>query len=280
MGIVVDLQRSGINFKDPVILPDPMDVIHNQLVLEMHAFEAKFGIAFDPDPKIGVGGAPADEDLWRVGIIQNVVYEKLHYEYVGKSPFDVEFKDAVVDSCDKGTYFPFVCDPDFQPPVERPVADIWYTSQGYGELLNPYNASGVATTNKPDSFNTSDQPNLVTKLRLTTRSIIKRAEKMTSFQLWLVARTPRATHVLAHIPPFTLVYWLETTSALKSDLSTETPSYKYEYYGENGIVKKVRPSGSGTPSIRASLGVGVKSPVMTGIRANKRIRDWANSKGL
>lgn len=121
-----------------------------------------------------------------------------------------------------------------------------------------YNASGAATTNKPDSFNTSEQPNLVTKLRLT----------------------PRATHVLAHIPPFTLVYWLETTSALKSDLSTETPSYKYEYYGENGIVKKVRPSGSGTPSIRASLGVGVKSPVMTGIRANKRIRDWANSKGL
>ena len=279
MGIVVDLQRSEINFKDPVIMPDPMDVIHNQLVLEMHSFEAKFGIAFDPDPKVGVGGAPPDEETWRIGIIQNVVYEKSHYEYEGRKPFDVEFKDAVVDVDDKGTHFPFVGDPDFKPPVERPVWDICYTSQGYGELLNP-STGGLATTNKPDTFNSSDQPNLVTKLRISKGSIIKRAEKLTSFQLWLVARSPKATHVLANIPPFTLVYWLETTSALKTDLSTETPSFKYEFYGENGIVKKVRTSGSGTPSIRASLGVGVKSPVMTGIRANKRIRDWANSNGL
>ncbi len=122
MGIVVDLQRSEINFKDPVIMPDPMDVIHNQLVLEMHSFEAKFGIAFDPDPKVGVGGAPPDEGTWRIGIIQNVVYEKLHYEYDSRKPFDVEFKDAVVDSSmTRAPMFPFVGDPDFKPPVERPV---------------------------------------------------------------------------------------------------------------------------------------------------------------
>ncbi|MGH7783986.1 MAG: hypothetical protein ACREO5_09145, partial [Candidatus Binatia bacterium] len=141
MGIIVDLPRSGIDFKDPVILPDPMNVVHNQLVLEMHSFETAFGIVFDPNPKKGVGEAPADDELWRIGIIQNVIYEKLHYEYVGQKPFDVEFKDAVVDIDDNGKFFPFVGNPDFTPPVTRPVADIWYNSRGYAEygkeLLNP-----------------------------------------------------------------------------------------------------------------------------------------------
>jgi len=283
MGIIVDLQNSEINFKDPVVLPDPMDVVHNQLALEMHSFETKFRIAYDPDPKIGFGGAPADDELWRIGIIQNVVYEKLHYQYVDQKPFDVEFKDAVVDSDDNGKFFPFVGNPDPTPPVTIPVADICYNSGGYADLdkalLNPW-TERCEKTNKPDTFNTSDQPNLVTKLRLSKRSIIKRAEKLTSFQLWLVARAPRATQALAYIPPFTLVYWFETTSALKSDLSIETPNYKYEFYGEDGIVKAVRSSGSGTPSITPKLGVGVKSPVMTGVRANKRIRDWADANGL
>ncbi|MGH6801240.1 MAG: hypothetical protein ACRECZ_07495, partial [Methylocella sp.] len=147
------------------------------------------------------------------------------------------------------------------------------------ELLNP-STGGVAPTNKPDIFNSSDQPNLVTKLRLSKSSIIKRAEKLTSFQLWLAARTPRATHILAHIDPFTLVYWFETTSALKSDLSIETPDYKYEFYGENGVAKAVRRSGKGTPNLQPRLGVGVKSPAMTGVTANKRIRAWATANGL
>jgi carbamoyl-phosphate synthase large subunit len=50
---------------------------------------------------------------------------------------------------------------------QQTVADVWVTPQGYGELLNPYNASGVSTNNKPDLFNMWDEPAGGANLRYT-----------------------------------------------------------------------------------------------------------------
>ncbi|MGH6811174.1 MAG: hypothetical protein ACREDM_02130 [Methylocella sp.] len=156
-----------------------MNAIGNSFVLVMHAFTINFGFSFDPNPKNGVGGSPVSEELWRIGIVQNVVYENLYFEYDGGRLFKTEFNNAAVDSV-AAINFPFYHDPVIVPACKLdprlgcktfvslmvPVADIWYTSQGYGELLNPYVPSGVAINNKPDALDMVDEPGWGAGLRL------------------------------------------------------------------------------------------------------------------
>jgi hypothetical protein len=286
MGIIVDLQRSSITFSEPLIPIAPLDVVHNQLFLEMHSFTIGFGVSFDPDPKKGVGGTTTSSELWRMGIVQNLVYAMSHYEYENKQAFKNEFKNATFDSVPDTIAKPFYADPDLRKdaaPPTRPVADIWYTSQGYGELLSPYSATGVATSNKPDLFDMWDQPTVLTRMRLKDGSFIKRAEHVVSFQAWLVARTPSTTHVLAHVPAFSLVYWLETDPnwSSKGKLSIDTPGYNYEYYAEKGITKRVNKKASRqSPNLQPALGNGGRTPVMAGVNAGERSNKWLRDNNL
>ena len=148
MGILVDMSRAKAKFSDPAYQWGALSNFSGQVQFDMHSFEIEFGASFDPDPTRGVGGASQEPELWRIGIVQNVLFEHIHLEYEGGKIFKTAFKDAAPDYKEGTMSKPFYGDPEATPGrlKQRPAADIWLTAQGYGELLSPSSASGVAIT--------------------------------------------------------------------------------------------------------------------------------------
>jgi hypothetical protein len=293
MGIVVDLNRSGIKFDDKsmTILDRRGLASFTDMTYEFFPFEVTFGISFDPDPKNGIGAAPKEPELWRIGIVQNELWSRSVEEYYGGDKYVIEFHDSAPD-CTPETK-PFYAEPQVgsgkQPGFMemRPYSDIWYTAQGYGELLSPIDPIGVNTNNKPDSLNIKDRPSGVAFSRSRkTNTWLKRIEQKSIFQSWLVAKTENNPDgiVLAHVPPFAFCFWLET------NLKNYHPTYSYEYppfdygvYAESGfspaaVNRKISLIGA-TPDLKVALGDGGRKPSMKGITANERIQGAARKIG-
>jgi hypothetical protein len=291
MGLSVDLSQSSIDFTNPPTKV-PIGGVTNEFVCFMHMFEVQFFLSFDKNPKVGFGGAPAEPELWRLGIIQNVLFEKLSFTYDNGKKFEENFTHPIVDSAG-GIYTPFYHDPVLTPACKydpklschtliremTPVADIWYSSSGYGELLNPYDASGINANNKPDSLNMIDAPWFRARLRLPSGATITRAERILAFQTWLVAASGgKAKYVLAATEPFSLVFWL-TANPQAGALSIDVPPHAFAFYGEAGIARTVRKGGA-TPTVKIVAGKGGRDPLMTGQMTNDRDEQWMQAKGL
>ena len=287
MGIVADIPNTTVNFKNPK-KGIPMLPISNLFLCVQHAFDMTFAFKFDSNPKKGVGGSPQLRDLWQIGIVQNVLFEMYNFEYDDGSTFKVEFKDAAVDS-GAAIYPPFYGDPAYIPackidpilkcdryiPIMVPVSDVWITKTGYTDFPDPWTN---ATDNRPTSLDMIDEPFFGARLRLKNGALISRAESITAFQTWLVAQRGQQTEVLATVPPFSLVFWLQTQPS-PGLLSIGTPPHSFAFYGENGISRKVKASG-GVANITPRAGNGGRTPVLTGETANDRANKWIKSVGL
>jgi hypothetical protein len=291
MGIVVDLNRSSITFGDPLLLDRASTIGRDVIAFPLHPFEIKFGISFDPDPKKGVGGAPADAEMWKIGIIQNELWGRSVWEYDGGENYTIQVNDAALDIVDKALLSkPFYADPDLGSArrQQRPYSDLWYTSQGYGELLSPMSASGVNTNNKPETFNMLDQPTgIAFNKSPKTGAWISRIERKLIFQTWLVAQTPNKKDgiVLAHVPPFALCFWFETDlKHFRPRYSFDTPDFDYGMYVEKGISPahvntRVKAIGN-TPELQVALGNGGRNPHTKGLTANQRNQVFLRDRGM
>jgi hypothetical protein len=291
MGFKVDISQSTIAFTNPPTKV-PIGSVINEVVCFMHMFEIQFALAFDSDPKVGFGGAPTDPELWRLGIVQNVLSERLSFTYDNGKKFEVNFNNPALDSAAE-IFSPFIHDPvrtracKFDPklschtmiPEMTTVTDIWYTASGYGELLNPTSASGVLTNNKPDSLDMADAPWFRAPLRLPGGATITRAERILAFQTWLVVASNRKVkYVLASTEPFSLVFWL-TATPRPGALSIDVPPHDFAFYGESGIARTVRKVGT-VPTVRILAGKGKTNPVMDDQLVNDRDIQWMQAKGL
>src|SRR5262245_22887542 len=226
MGLDVDIGRSSMTFSNPkdgtVFNP-----LRGLFYCVMHQFTAEFEFGFDPDPAKGVGGAPASRRLLQVGIVQNILYEQLTFEYSNGSKFTKEFLIPVLDTSAKHS-LPFIYDPTFVPecmydsslsctimiPVMTPVRDLFYTAKGYEELLNPWDPSGVELRDPPTSVDMIDEPLFGAPTFLPgTKAVITKAERILAIQTWLIAMSSSDVFVVAHIGPFSLIFWLETEPA-------------------------------------------------------------------
>ena len=312
MGIVVDLAKSDAKFDDPLAIVGADLVMGFPLNYDMPSWVASFGIGFDPDPNQGIGGTPQDSKLWDIGIVQNLLYERLLFEYAGMPVLQKEFTTVTVDRLENNLDSPFYSSPVFDSTRRktRAVAHIWYSSQGYGELLDPSSSSGVRTNNKPDLLDMYDQPGAgVSQLR--AGSLLMRVEKVLCFQIWLVARkfgmfslppklgpiqalrgalapallgaSAQSMIVLAHIPAFTLRFWYTVTGP--PTMLGGSPQFTYGVYGENGFSPKKpidhRITSLGPlPSVSPMLGDGGRIPVVTGPASIVQARNWLNANGL
>jgi hypothetical protein len=306
MGIVADIHRSMVKFGDPLIPRDALNSINRQVAFDMHSFTITFGIYFNPEPKIGIGGLPQNEQLWTVGIVQNVLFQYLYIEYESRKVFTKTWKDPVLDYVDGSRSKPFYGDPPLVPTnlTRRPVAEIIYTSKGYRESA----ARGGTFDNKPDTLDMWDEPAGGSALRFQG-SMIRRIEKVISFQAWLVATTKepllagfhpivRDLHplrniniivdrpeVLAHVPVFTLVFWLDTKPKKAYKDSFDVPEYNYGMFVEEGFVdpKRINRAKSGiqsSPIIKPILGNGGRMPVLVGASGNERANAFLTENGL
>src|SRR5262249_44917881 len=177
MGIIVNIANSDFEFRDPKD-STVFEPINNLFFNVMHSFFLQF--AFDWDAKKGFA-PPVDWQFLRIGIVQNVMYDKLSYEYDGGHKFNMEFTTPAVDSA-ASIYKPFILDPlraklgDLQPdtpPSRRdtfvdvmiPVRDLLYASDGYGELMSANSRTGVAVTNDAKTVEMIDQPRFGARMR-------------------------------------------------------------------------------------------------------------------
>jgi hypothetical protein len=312
MGIVVDLAKSDAHFEAPKIL-GPSAFGFRKFAFDMPSWLTSFAIKFDPDPNKGIGGAPQDSELWEIGIVQNLLFERHSYEYAGIPVLRKEFTTPTVDMVDNSFDRPFYSSPEFDTNrrTTRAVAHIWYSSQGYGELLDPSSSSGVLANNNPGLLDMWDQPSGGVLLR-RNGSLLSRVEKVLCFQAWLVARRKgpfsrphgsaqiqtlreafipailrpygQSTIVLAHVPAFTLTFWFTITGpGTGKDL---TPTFRYGVYGENGFfprrpINRTFESIMGPlPSVRPNLGDGGRMPITVGSASAEQARNWLNVNGL
>jgi hypothetical protein len=308
MGVVVDIVKSKLEFEDPQLLDKRTALAGQNFVsYEFFSFKIQFGISFDPDSAKGLGGAPNEAEIWKIGIVQNLLFERYLFEFADGATFRNEFTSPILDFKDSSFDPPFYGSPDLRYKT-RPAANIWYTSQGYGELLDPSSPTGVATNNRPEILNTLDQPqNSVVYRR--QGSIIRRIEETNTFQAWLVAKkigpfsspltTVRdafipsvirhdmkieTTRVLAHIPAFTLKFWFETDLRnFRPQSSFDTPTFQYGVFVENGISKSPvnHITGIRSPPVQfAMTGDGGRLPILSGPAAVGRSNIWMRSNGL
>lgn len=283
MGMFVDLTHSNFDFRVDSSSGGGAFVAGPNLVLGPVWFKIKFGISFVANPHRGFGGSPSGVEDWKVGIVQNVLFEKVRLEYDDARVFETEFNDAVLDSRAQFN-LPFVYDPPPNPSPAggwRPVASIVYTSRGYDYFLDPFDPDGPLD-NKPNFVDMIDTPSLSPKLIGPGGAWIKKASRITSFQAWLVAKSPTQTFLLANVPPISVICEYETdppTFGPARMVSSLPTILSYKAYAEAGISKTITAHGSGK-SVRVEGNSGKRRPVMSGGTAGARGQKWLSDNGL
>ena len=291
MGILPDLPHCQANFTDPKDATE-INLLDGTFVNVMHAFNMEFYLKFDP--KTGIGGATPIREQWQVGIVQNVVYEHLRYEYEGKTIFETEFVPPALDTMAKKS-LPFYGEPYYELappmygipskkkiPIMVPVISIWLTPKGYGSELNPSDPSGVKITNEPSSVNIMDQPGFGARTRLANGAMIKKADHILSFQAWLVAIKGTQLEVMASCEPFSLISNLtfDDRDKQKEYGLGGTPQFVSSFHGAKGIERRLRTDKNGTPNVAIVAGNGGRPPVTSGTSATTRGRGWLLANDL
>lgn len=290
MGIL--LQTAGINLV--AAGGNPVTLSGNSFTHASTGWKITFSIRFDPRSTAGFGGSPSANQDWTIGIVQNVLFERISLEYFNGSLFERDFNDAVLDSNANIFNRPFVYDwpPPSKPPGgNRPYASITYTSAGYDELVDPF---GGPITNRPSSFEFLDTPNITAKFRVNG-SMIKQIEHLLSVQVWLVAFTPASwlvppqpggtMFVIASVPPFTTSSQFTITAQPNpfqlqlAPLNALPAAFDFDQHFEVGIVKSFAKRPSSRPPLAVS-GNGGRAPIVTGITANDRGNAWLRANGL
>jgi hypothetical protein len=315
MGILAQIDQAKISFNDP---PPGLIGFDNRKVFgyEMQSFEIQFGVRFDSDPAVGVGGSPAAQESWRIGIVQNVLYARYRFVYEHPKGDTVFFREEVhpaVDMVEGAHEYPFYADPKNKPGalITRPVSHIAYSSKGYTEE----SSKSKTPDNLPSFFNMWDQPGGGAPFFLTsgddTPFKLRTLEKMLIFQTWMVAikagefaTTPGTAKIrdrfipelvrkfgtsiagLACIPPFSLNFWADVDlAAFRPKSSFDVPKVKWGLYGADGFFPK-KPfnrsvSGLGSfPSVSPELGDGGRTPVIAGPTSLESSRAFLRPLGL
>jgi hypothetical protein len=160
-----------------------------------------------------------------------------------------------------------------------PIRDIWYTSEGFGELLDPRHRTGVSIMNGPVTVDMLDEPRFGARLR-RNGALVTRAERILTFRTWLIVRRLNQLHVLARTPAFSLVFWA-TTRPRPGLLSIGTPDHEFAFYGRQGFVRRIDRRERNAPAgLRIQLGAGGPSPTMAGETANARGMQWLTENNL
>jgi hypothetical protein len=315
MGIVASAMK--INFKEPEDWHIGFDQNSN-FTYKMHSFEIEYGVKFDKDPENGLGGSPTTEESWRLGIIQNVLFQRFLFVYedqAHKRPrqvFERQFPLPDIDTIPGSTNFPFYGDQKVEPgkPITRPGTEITYSSNGYREATS----KGSTFDNSPNRFNMWDQPEGSAPLMKDNEAFTLRTlERLIILQSWLVAIKTGEFHgpspsldkvrelvipkvlrdagmravPIASFPAFGSIFFAEMDLAhFNHNYAGKTPDFRWGLSGFTGffpatrIDHKLSKKGP-LPTSTALLGSGGRVPVTTGVAgAIKPDEAWLNSLGL
>jgi hypothetical protein len=283
MGLVVDLANSIFTVVPGSHSSPAAYAVANEVECKMAQFESAFQFRFDP--KRGVPGPTATES-WRIGVVQNVLYQKSRFIWDDGTR---HMKDWVTPVVDSGALFSFPFYQD-EPTYTRdnkgnrkgdqqtPFRDVYFNSTGFGELLDPWKKAPNNLVLKPDWFVTAaDKPQFGCKLRTRRGGLLRVAEQIVTFGIWLVATdSERRTRpqVLAHVPPFTMIYSVEFGSG-EGMMSLEIPASNFVVAPGRRTTVDKRLAYATLPGIAVKSGQGAAAPTYKGETANSRERHWA-----
>jgi hypothetical protein len=245
---------------------------------DMGVLDCRFMIGFNP--RGGVGGTPATPQQVTIGIVQNVVFERMVLTY-GSTEFSVDFPGAALDTI-ANFYTPFYADPDLGSGMAQSSEDIWLTANGYDRIIDPFDPTGKGASNTPGLLELADQPSLGLRLRLDDGSMLTSAERIIALQQWVIVQQNGRNLTIASAGPFSMVYWMNVQS-MGSTLGL--PSFHYAGFGADGIFKrkdlaKDEFQATSNASTKFQLGNGGRNPVFGGQTANDRGLDWVTRNGL
>jgi hypothetical protein len=287
MGIVLDRNGSYAVTKTPNTNPG-VEPILNTATIFSHRTEVRLAYQFKDSPNLGAPAPLSGRDYFQIGLIQNVLFEKIFFQYDGQPPIAKEWVTRVVDSA--GDSFPFYGDGDRvllpsgkQSENTTPFREFFYGPKGFGQVSNPFGGSAddIDLENK-GSVNMIDEPMVQVPFRKDGDSL-RVAEHILAFGLWLVlVDTGRKSPTVAvgHLGPFTVLS--RTEFELVDGLSAfSTPDYRFFFHAQNGIAKRLNKAiadRGGSTSLTPQQGG--KLPLMTGETANTRGLQWMQSVGL
>jgi hypothetical protein len=305
-----------INFKEPDDWRIGFDQNSN-FTYQMHSFEIEYGVKFDRNPENGLGGSPTIEESWRLGIVQNVLFQRFLFVYEDqghrrpRQVFERQFPLPDIDTIPGSTNFPFYGDRKVQPgkSTSLPGTEITYSSIGYREA-----ASKVSTfDNLPSRFNMWDQPGGSAPLMNEEAFTLRTLERVIIFQSWLVAIKTGEFHgpspsldkvreqvipkvlrevgtravPIASFPAFGSIFFAEMDLPhFNHNYSGKTPNFKWGLSGITGFFPATRidhrlPKKGPLPKSIAPPGSGGRIPLTTGVPgAAKPDETWLRSLGL
>lgn len=249
-------------------------------------------------PRARLAPPPRRAEPWRIGLVQNVLYERILVEYREQEPYEVTWSRSALDIGSEA-YRPFynepyvvtVTLPSAAPGITQPIVsresiiavhEVRYGPRGFGMLLDPWDPDGYSPLpNQVLRLRMEDRPFLI--LRNWYGSELVRAEQVLVMRFWIIAIGPSTRPVvIGHSPPFTLVAWMQLAPR---QFLTLQPSPTWGSYDLPGATTRIIRDPARIAALqqrdvlRPIPGPG-PVPLLTGTSANARTGAWIEAQGL
>ena len=242
---------------------------------------------------------PERNEVWRIGIVQNVLFARIVVRYFNLDPIQVAWDQAVVDALDAQN-LPFYgpatptrvvmvgsdrrSNNELKALSFQPLQIVFYGRKGIGYLLDPYPESTVplafSPLGSPVELTFRDAPSLYLPYRRRGQAL-RLAERLSAYQFWVVALSPRKEpFVLASSPAFTLASWIRFQPSPFKSLG---PPPDWGSYMVTGLIRNVQylQDSPDTKDLQPRPGLlGGRKPVLGGQIANDRGMQWLLGVGL
>jgi hypothetical protein len=276
----------AFNAKEPTY-----DFIDRAWVISAPAYLSVCGIV--DHPKVNALPRPRQPENWRVGFVQNVLYQSLNVEYENGSK-QMTWPDPLLDAADQvsrpfcyraaivqtlvalGSAGPVRIQEDFSP-----YRDVVYGPAGLGELKP--STQQVVPAKDPLPIHFGDAPGMKVDQKCG-RGTLQRVLRLSVHRLWVLAIREERRVPLAFTSPFTMASHLEVGSGF----GISTPPWKYHWSVQGSDQRRVDPERLAqakptAPQTHRVGGGGVPVPkdlVLTGPTANEETQKWAREVKL
>lgn len=282
---VMGTDQFAFKAKDPSY--DPLD---RAWTIKLPAYVWTCGIV--DNPAVSILPRPREPESWRVGFVQNVLYERFAAQYERGAKAN-QWPAPLLDATDQ-VVRPF----SYRQAIVRlfltlnggrsitleeflPYRDVAYGPNGVGERLDP--ATGeVVKAGGPLPIHFGDAPS-VKVAQLSELGNLQSVAQLSVFRFWVLAILRERVVPLAFSSAFTLVSSLELSG---TPFGIMPPAWKYRWTVQGSDKRSVDPqrlaraAPNGAHLTRVVKGVRVPEPVLTGPTANEVMGAWARSVRL
>jgi hypothetical protein len=267
------------------------------------SYEYMVNIAFDPaEPK---PPTPKQNENWRVGIVQNVLFRSIRLLYANKKPISKSWGTPRLDagSVDGKQALPF-----YAPPIPYQLnlkvegisksdvlwvfasADATFGPDGFHIKL----PAGIKRSSESDSevdLYFADQPQFDAPLHFSkTNEVLMERSDLITLQFWIIAMGKGTPVILAESDPFTIITWMRFSPNIERGKALDFAFPDWGAHAAKGVVKNLPENydkGANWERFKEKTNqpVGLhrsskKRPLLNGTLSNVEFRSWIQANDL